>query len=599
MKKWILAVYIGFMGLASPPSHAQADSLHWDKELLSELSDYLAFTTEKGLLVRLGGTRAYRKGSAVLTRRAHKKVKRLAIILSRYPYLKIHVQGHMDQREEALYPRKLSYKRARHIRKVLIRFGVSPNRIFTVGYGNSRPIISLDVPRNSALNRRVDILISVSADLTQSPHPENVLQAVEAEPAPVPIEPAAQAVEKHQWLQLSGYIKNETAKRTGGSKEFTKSRNLLSLTSTGRFIEGMSYKISGRLFYDAIYDLDNRYPVAVKEDRRFETALRDAYFDISADNWDFRLGKQQIVWGEAFGLFFADIVNAKDLREFMLPDFEYIRIPQWAAEIQYTGSNTHAELVWQPILEFNKFGLPGSEFAFPLPLLPGRRPQALSTKEPPNTLRNSEIGGRLSNYIEGWDTSVFSFYGWDKTPTLYRSLSPSSLTFSPEHKRLHLSGITITKEIKNVVLTGEGVYSRDKNFSVLNASSIDGVVQKDLADYVLGLTTTLWGRLNLNLQMMERRIFGYESDIFHESHARTLFSLWLKTDLWSESFEPEIIITSNMRKNDKLIQPRLNYKMGNNWRARLRADLFMGQADGLFGQFADRDRVQLELTYDF
>ena len=50
------------------------------------------------------------------------------------------------------------------------------------------------------------------------------------------------------------------------------------------------------------------------------------------------------------GLFFGDVVSALDLREFVLPDFETIRIPQWAARAEYFNSNFHADLIWLPFV---------------------------------------------------------------------------------------------------------------------------------------------------------------------------------------------------------------------------------------------------------
>jgi len=56
---------------------------------------------------------------------------------------------------------------------------------------------------------------------------------------------------------------------------------------------------------------------------------------ISLRRLGFRLGRQHIVWGEMVGLFFADVVSAKDMRQFILPDFDMIRIPQWAARAEF------------------------------------------------------------------------------------------------------------------------------------------------------------------------------------------------------------------------------------------------------------------------
>src|SRR5207302_7821586 len=118
------------------------------------------------------------------------------------------------------------------------------------------------------------------------------------------------------------------------------------LGAQGAFNEQVKWKLSGRVDYDAVYDLTNFYPPDVRKDQRLNFYARENYLDLGAGNWDFRLGRQHIVWGEVVGLFFADVVSAKDQREFILPEFEILRIPQWAARAEYSRNDFHAELVW-------------------------------------------------------------------------------------------------------------------------------------------------------------------------------------------------------------------------------------------------------------
>ena len=82
--------------------------------------------------------------------------------------------------------------------------------------------------------------------------------------------------------------------------------------------------MSGRLVYDAVFDLNDYYPEVVRDDQRTEASIRETFVALSSGDWDFRLGRQNIIWGEMIGLFFADVVSAKDLREFVLPDFDYL-----------------------------------------------------------------------------------------------------------------------------------------------------------------------------------------------------------------------------------------------------------------------------------
>ncbi len=57
--------------------------------------------------------------------------------------------------------------------------------------------------------------------------------------------------------------------------------------------------------------------------------LREFYFDTNAGGWDFRLGKQQVVWGTADGIKLLDIINPTDFRELNQNVSEDSRIPVW------------------------------------------------------------------------------------------------------------------------------------------------------------------------------------------------------------------------------------------------------------------------------
>jgi hypothetical protein len=70
--------------------------------------------------------------------------------------------------------------------------------------------------------------------------------------------------------------------------------------------------------------------------------LREFYFDTSGGGWDWRLGKQQVVWGTADGIKLLDIINPTDYRELNQNTSEDARIPVWMinAEKQFdNGGN--------------------------------------------------------------------------------------------------------------------------------------------------------------------------------------------------------------------------------------------------------------------
>ena len=418
----------------------------------------------------------------------------------------------------------------------------------------------------------------------------------------------SQETNKKDWQQLisiHGYVKNETAYRTHSPSEFTKAKNIFFASTEGKLSPSLGYKISGRAYYDAVFDLTDTYTEDVEDDQEDEVELRDTYLDFSSGNFDVRLGKQQIVWGEAVGLFFADVVNPKDLREFILPDFNEIRIPMWAVNTEYYMGENYFQLVWIPVLKFNELGVPGSEFEFATPAVPyGTSVNYKSKKKPSDNLKNSEYGIRFSRLIAGWDLSAFWFHGYDYFPVLFRTIdidpltSGINITVRPEYRRLNIFGGTFSKEVKDAIFKGEFIYNRGKYFFASDLSDTDGVIKRDFLDYLLGVDYTFFQKIDTNFQFMQRIIFNHCESMI-DDRTKTSFSIWLKTGFFDNRLEPEVFFVSSLRKINLMVRPRITYKINDNWTGVLGADIFGGDHDTDFGQFDTKDRVYIELRYDF
>lgn len=67
--------------------------------------------------------------------------------------------------------------------------------------------------------------------------------------------------------------------------------------------------------------------------------LREFYFDTQGAGWDWRLGKQQVVWGTADGIKLLDIINPTDYRELNQNTSEDSRIPVWMINAEKTLDN--------------------------------------------------------------------------------------------------------------------------------------------------------------------------------------------------------------------------------------------------------------------
>jgi hypothetical protein len=364
---------------------------------------------------------------------------------------------------------------------------------------------------------------------------------------------------------------------------------------------GLKWKATIRVDLDPVYAGSDFYPRDVRRDQRRDFFIRETYVDVPAGPVELRLGKQNIVWGEMVGLFFADVVSARDQRDFILPDFEIIRIPQWAIRAERFGGNYHAEAVWIPYPQVDIIGKPGAEF-YPLqqPAPAGFAQQFNDPGRRPHNTRNSNFGLRASTVREGWDLSAFYYRSTDVNPTFYRevALTPvPTLVFTPRHDRIWQVGGTLGKDLGPTVLKAEAIYASGRKFNVTRLDQPGGVVAQDTLDYAVGLDFTFGASTRLNFQLFQRFFGDYDPELVHEKHEDGITVL--VSTKFGAGWEPEVLLISSLNRRDRLVRTRLGWTPARNWRLVFGVDVFTGEPVGFFGRFDGNDRIYAEVRRDF
>src|SRR3989449_8337443 len=164
--------------------------------------------------------------------------------------------------------------------------------------------------------------------------------------------------DENDWLKalrMRGRVAEEFAYRLHDPGDVSKLRTVGWLEGKYTFSDAANLRLATRGWYDAVFDATDRYPRNVERDQKTELDLREALLSISTGDLDVRLGRQQIVWGEAISTFVTDVVNPKDFREFVLPDFTELRIPIWALDFtSRLAPRLNFEGVWTPDTLHNK-----------------------------------------------------------------------------------------------------------------------------------------------------------------------------------------------------------------------------------------------------
>ncbi|HMX21824.1 MAG TPA: hypothetical protein PLS39_07070 [Accumulibacter sp.] len=483
-----------------------------------------------------------------------------------------------------------------------------------VGQGgpNALPNLELAAKTSDALPKSRDALFD-DDDMTSSPSSAPSAPATPApgkkeslflddQPAAAPAKPATTAAtDSGKFSGIKGFAENVMAYTLPRPSHWSEMMFRTDLSAQGDLGSGVKWKLGARADFDATYSLTDHYPSAVADNQRFNLMLRENYLDIGAGDWDFRLGRQHVIWGEMVGLLFADVVSARDMRQFLLPEFEILRIPQWAARAEYFKDDFHAELLWIPVASYDEIGKPGAEFFnYTLPVPAGVATVYRNEQRPSRRLSNSNYGLRLSLLKNGWDVAAFAYHSLSVAPTFYREIVSSpqpTAIFQARHDRITQYGMTLGKDLGPVVLKAEAVYTDGMNYQVKDPNDVDGVVAQKTLNWAVGLDYTEIADTRFNVQFFQSHFFNHSPDIIQDKNENG-YSL-LANRKFGDKVEAQVLYIASLNRSDWLLRPRMTWNFEKNWRFAVGADIFHGPPLGFFGRYDRSDRVYTELRYSF
>lgn len=98
--------------------------------------------------------------SAQISKTYYPLLEEILTVLKANPSIKLEIDGHTDSTGPASYNMKLSIRRAEAVKSWFVKHGISPSRLITKGFGETRPIASNKTPEGRAKNRRVEFKVT-------------------------------------------------------------------------------------------------------------------------------------------------------------------------------------------------------------------------------------------------------------------------------------------------------------------------------------------------------------------------------------------------------------------------------------------------------
>lgn len=356
------------------------------------------------------------------------------------------------------------------------------------------------------------------------------------------------------------------------------------------FTPAWSFKAGMHSAADVAYVTNSRYIGGVVKDESYELNPRDIYLQYQQGPYLLRFGNQQVVWGEAFGFFYADIINPKDLRKFVPQDLDTARISVPMVNLKVIGATSSLQLLYIPYPYFHRMPNPGSDY-FPLSApLPAVNFTLNDTRTPPFELRRGEVGLRATQLVSGVDLSLFYFSYLDRGPNFQSTLtsvSPTTVTLDAYHHRVQTLGLTATMDFDEVLTRVEALYTGNRYFDTLSGTTVRSVPSDEAvvvleADYTGLPDWRLGAQIAIDKVLTEipNKILPYQTMV--SLHANRALPREQSIDALL-SFAPE--------DQSALLRLEFVSPLTSALEMRLGADFFLGANTSQFGFMHDASRV--------
>ncbi len=352
--------------------------------------------------------------------------------------------------------------------------------------------------------------------------------------------------------QINGYLSNHTVYRVVENDTLSKKddddclkfENKVKLEikydqSFGPY--SFSFFTSGEAYYDPYTpEAESDF---VYTDGNFQSRLRDAYIDISHDSYDFdmRIGKQVVAWGNSDGMPITDIVTPLNLSEFIIPDWEDIRIAIPLVKLNYYLGDYVFEGIYIPKFYPNEMATEGSWQLKPSLEEFERKTDFFNggirvTEIYPDKSDEYEFGFKLSGFLFDTDFSVMFLQTYEDilTPVMPPSMQ---LDFDPDtpaiyteitYNHVNMYGFTVSRPLSSFVVRSEAAFYKGKKFPSMKTldvySIVDGLeliddieaaggmYEKDYLHYMIGADYSGLKGFVISGQFEQKYIFDFDRD---------------------------------------------------------------------------------------
>nr|MDP2191543.1 hypothetical protein [Rhodoferax sp.] len=328
--------------------------------------------------------------------------------------------------------------------------------------------------------------------------------------------------------------------------------------------------------------------------RQDQAELREAYVDYAAGNWDLRIGRQVITWGLGDLVFVNDVFPKNHEALFAGRPLDYLKNGVDAVKLGAYPEFANFELMLAP--NFRASRIPDARRFHLYDPMP-----AVTTRE---TIKpgQGEAGLRIYRDVAGWDTALYLYRGFARTPSMRADSMTAPTKISYFYPQLSLYGASVSGRVGDGVLGMEAAYSDSRQ----DRSGSDFAVPNSQTRLLVGYQIQPVEDLSLSFQYYTERMHDYGAYLAALPAGFPVDKRWghtvtarLTQFYLHQTLRLSVYAAYNASNGDHFVNPELRYSFTDKIWGALGANLFGGKPWGQFGQLSRDDNVYLQMRYEF
>ncbi len=341
--------------------------------------------------------------------------------------------------------------------------------------------------------------------------------------------------------------------------------------------------------------------------------LRNFYLDYSPDECDFdadscswKIGKQQVVWGQADGIKVLDVVNPQSFEYFILDEYDDSRIPLWTVNYELGFENSELQILWIPDTTAHFVPEPWyaygnrSVFFEPSPIFHGPPASFEPIDSPTISLSNSDFGFKYATFLDGWDLSVHYLYKLSDFYAMYSDrviINDRPRTrFRFDTNRNHVIGATATNSFGDLTVRTEMVYTTNRVSTSFRTEN--GTFRANNLTWVLGLDWYGFGDAMISAQYISDTMKG-KNVLANRGKYEDIFTLLYRESFINDKLSIKVIFEHVLGLDDGLVRYSAGWDIDDESMIQLEFNQFYGKEYGTFGQYGKNDHFRLNYEYTF